>query len=58
MPVNNLPSPRHNWENPRDIYDTLIDNLLETIVLDNLEEIIVSTITRPHNGFTPITHSV
>ena len=57
MPVNILPSPRHNWENPRDIYDTLVDNLLETIVLDNLEEIIVTAITRPHNGFTPITHT-
>ena len=58
MPVNNLASPRHNWENPRDIYDTLIDDSLSFIVLDNLEEIIVSTITQPHNGFTPITHTV
>ena len=58
MPVNNLASPRHNWENPRDIYDVLIDNNLDFIVLDNLEQIIVTAITRPHNGFTPITYSV
>ena len=42
MPVNNLASPRHNWENPRDIYDTLVDDALDFIVLDNLEQIIVS----------------
>ena len=58
MPVNNLASPRHNWENPRDIYETLVDDALDFIVLDNLEQIIVSPITRPHNGFTPITDSV
>ena len=57
MPVNNLASPRHNWENPRYI-ETLVDDALDFIVLDNLEQIIVTTITRPHNGFTPITHSV
>ena len=56
MPVNPLPSPRHNWENPRDIFDFLVDENLNPIVLDNLQEIALGQPTRQHNSFTPITH--
>ena len=31
MPVNNLASPRHNWENPRDLY---IDDYVKADYLD------------------------
>lgn len=57
MPVNNLTSPRHNWENPRDILNYLVDENGDPIVLDNLQEIALGQPTRQHNGFTPITHT-
>lgn len=39
MPVNNLPSPRNNWERPRDIFDYLVDENGDSVLLDDMTRI-------------------
>lgn len=51
-----LTSPREIWERPRDIFDYLVDENGDSIVLDDMTRISVGDVTRPHNVFTPVTH--
>lgn len=41
MSVIPLPSPRNNWERPRDIFDYLVDENGDSIVLDDITRISV-----------------